>query len=263
MNTTTAATTHSLREQYRDNQANQARLRLLHDVGRVLAEGEESAISAVLAYALEFSAFEACAVLVEDAGALRIHASKGPVLPHGTRFPAQGVLSAMLKPDARVMIRQKSISRLLLPAGDVAGLELLFPLMKQTRPQGILVLVNRKQLAEPSPADMLTLGTLANILALALHAPSDVRPQQMNDSVKQISALLTAREREVLSLLPHGLTNADIGDRLGIARGTVKIHVERIIQKLRLQDRTQVAALAVELGLGTSGTSGSAATRKS
>ncbi|MFZ6776930.1 LuxR C-terminal-related transcriptional regulator [Undibacterium sp. Ji83W] len=255
MNTLPSDTTHSLREQYRDNQANLARLRLLHDVGRVLAEGEESAIAAVLAYAMEFSAFEACAVLVEDTGALRVHASKGPVLPHGTRFPVQGILSAMLEQDAKVMVRQKSVSRLLLPAGGVAGLELLLPLMKQGRPQGILVLVNRKQLAEPSLADMLTLSTLANILALALRESATNTSPQMNERIKQISALLTAREREVLSWLPHGLTNADIGDRLGIARGTVKIHVERIIHKLGLQDRTQVAALAVELGLGTSGTS--------
>ncbi|WP_423027347.1 response regulator transcription factor [Undibacterium sp. Ji42W] len=248
-------TTHSLRQQYRDNQANLARLRLLHDAGRVLAEGQESAISAVLAYTLEFSAFEACAVLMEDAGALRVHVSKGPVLPHGTRFPVQGILSAMLKPDAKVMIRQNSVSRLLLPAGGVAGLELLFPLIRQGRAHGILVLINRKQLAKPAPADMLTLGTLANILALSLHeSPATANPQ-LNDRIKQISGLLTAREREVLSWLPHGLTNADIGDRLGIARGTVKIHVERIIHKLALQDRTQVAALAVELGLGTSGTS--------
>jgi DNA-binding NarL/FixJ family response regulator len=67
---------------------------------------------------------------------------------------------------------------------------------------------------------------------------------------------LTPREREVLGLLPRGLTNADIGLRLGIAAGTVKVHVERIIHKFGLADRTQVAARAVELGFGNSGAVG-------
>ncbi len=67
---------------------------------------------------------------------------------------------------------------------------------------------------------------------------------------------LTPRELEVLRLLPQGLTNRQIADRLYISVGTVKLHVERILAKLGVADRTQAAARAVELGLGGANTEG-------
>jgi DNA-binding NarL/FixJ family response regulator len=60
---------------------------------------------------------------------------------------------------------------------------------------------------------------------------------------------LTPRELDVLRLLVRGLTNRQIAERLYISTGTVKLHVERIIAKLGVADRTQAAARAVELGL--------------
>jgi DNA-binding NarL/FixJ family response regulator len=62
-------------------------------------------------------------------------------------------------------------------------------------------------------------------------------------------ARLTPRERQVLALLPRGLSNAALGAELGIATGTVKVHVERILQKLGLGDRTRAAVYAVQHGL--------------
>jgi DNA-binding NarL/FixJ family response regulator len=49
-------------------------------------------------------------------------------------------------------------------------------------------------------------------------------------------------------MLPAGLSNKELGHKLGIASGTVKIHVERILNKLGVKDRTQAAVKAVELG---------------
>jgi DNA-binding NarL/FixJ family response regulator len=60
---------------------------------------------------------------------------------------------------------------------------------------------------------------------------------------------LTTRELEVLRLLAEGQTNPQIAARLGVSRGTVKVHVERIIAKLGASDRTQAAVRAAELGL--------------
>ncbi len=60
---------------------------------------------------------------------------------------------------------------------------------------------------------------------------------------------LTARETEVLRLLARGLTNRQIALRLGLAEGTVKNHVTRILQKLGVEDRTQAALRARDLGL--------------
>lgn len=55
---------------------------------------------------------------------------------------------------------------------------------------------------------------------------------------------LTPREREVLELVAQGLTNKAIGRALGIGPGTVKVHVEKLIAKLNVADRTQAAVLA-------------------
>ncbi len=59
---------------------------------------------------------------------------------------------------------------------------------------------------------------------------------------------LTHREIEVLRLVAEGKTNAEIASNLFISVGTVKVHVERIIDKLGVSDRTQAAVRAVELG---------------
>jgi DNA-binding NarL/FixJ family response regulator len=60
---------------------------------------------------------------------------------------------------------------------------------------------------------------------------------------------ITPREVEVLRLLTQGRTNPEIARELGISRGTVKIHVQHIIAKLEVSDRTQAAVRAIELGL--------------
>ncbi|MBV9324194.1 MAG: response regulator [Chloroflexi bacterium] len=60
--------------------------------------------------------------------------------------------------------------------------------------------------------------------------------------------LLSAREHEVLRLLARGLTNREIAEQLIIAASTVKIHVEHILAKLGVSDRTQAAVRAIELG---------------
>jgi DNA-binding NarL/FixJ family response regulator len=60
---------------------------------------------------------------------------------------------------------------------------------------------------------------------------------------------LTPREMDVLHLLTQGQTNREIARNLVISAGTVKVHVERIIAKLHVSDRTQAAVRATQLGL--------------
>ena len=63
------------------------------------------------------------------------------------------------------------------------------------------------------------------------------------------SGRLTPREREVLQLLTKGQTNREIAHKLTVSVSTVKIHVEHILAKLEVSDRTQAAVRAIEMGL--------------
>jgi DNA-binding NarL/FixJ family response regulator len=65
---------------------------------------------------------------------------------------------------------------------------------------------------------------------------------------------LTPREVEVLRLLSRGQTNPQIAQNLMISRGTAKMHVQHIISKLGVSDRTQAAVRAIEAGLLGAGT---------
>lgn len=56
------------------------------------------------------------------------------------------------------------------------------------------------------------------------------------------TADLTPSERKVLELIGDGLSNREIGDRLGVAEKTVKNHITSLLSKMGLQRRTQVAA---------------------
>lgn len=60
---------------------------------------------------------------------------------------------------------------------------------------------------------------------------------------------LTLREAEVMKLVVKGMANMEIARELGLSEGTVKTHVNKIMSKLNLQSRTQLALFAVQEGL--------------
>lgn len=86
------------------------------------------------------------------------------------------------------------------------------------------------------------------LMIRALQSMSDPSTSKSQDIVE----LLTPREQDVLTLVVGGQTNRQIAAALRISPGTVKVHVEHIIAKLGVADRTQAAVRAVELGLTTS-----------
>lgn len=62
---------------------------------------------------------------------------------------------------------------------------------------------------------------------------------------------LTPREREVLTLVGSGMSNADIAEQLVVSPATVKTHVNRVMMKLAVHDRAQLVIAAYEGGLVT------------
>lgn len=60
---------------------------------------------------------------------------------------------------------------------------------------------------------------------------------------------LTARELEILEMLAKGLTNKQIGTALSISDNTVRNHVNSIMEKMEVSDRTEAVAVAIQQGI--------------
>jgi DNA-binding NarL/FixJ family response regulator len=72
------------------------------------------------------------------------------------------------------------------------------------------------------------------------------RAPDVEGSVAVALARLTGREREVLLLMAHGLTNEQISERLVVSGATVRTHVSRILMKTGVHDRSQAVVLAYQ-----------------
>ena len=62
---------------------------------------------------------------------------------------------------------------------------------------------------------------------------------------------ITPREREIMRCVARGMDNKEIAAELFLAEGTVRNHISRLLEKLKLKDRTQLAAFTVKKGLNT------------
>jgi len=85
----------------------------------------------------------------------------------------------------------------------------------------------------------------------AVHAGRTHIPKEVADRLadRMGGPNLTAREMSVLELIVKGLSNKEIADQLGIYESTVKTHVNNILSKLGVSDRTQAATTALQRGL--------------
>jgi DNA-binding NarL/FixJ family response regulator len=88
-----------------------------------------------------------------------------------------------------------------------------------------------------------------SLIARFLAQPRDGVPE-LADKVLDV---LTEREREMVALVAHGLSNEDIAGRLFLSPLTVKTHVNRAMSKLRARDRAQLVVLAYQTGLVRAG----------
>jgi two-component system, NarL family, response regulator LiaR len=113
-----------------------------------------------------------------------------------------------------------------------------------------LIAAVREALSGESPMDQRLAGRLLRRLA-AEESPADrSTPATQRQGPKQAPTVsLTPREQEVLSHVVAGKTNRLIAQELHISLSTMKRHLERIVSKLGVSDRTQAAVKAIELGL--------------
>lgn len=70
-----------------------------------------------------------------------------------------------------------------------------------------------------------------------------------DDAARRALAGLTPREREVLLAVADGLSNVEVGARLGMSEATVKTHVSRLLDKLAARDRVQLVVFAYRSGI--------------
>ena len=82
--------------------------------------------------------------------------------------------------------------------------------------------------------------------------PKDVTERLLHEpaaSAEELSETLTAREREVLDLLGHGLSNKLIGRELHISEHTVKFHISSLYAKLGVNNRAEAVSRGARYGL--------------
>jgi DNA-binding NarL/FixJ family response regulator len=113
-------------------------------------------------------------------------------------------------------------------------------LVKDTEPVDLL-----KAIRVVADGDaLLSPGVTRRLIAEYASRPADA-PRVRGDVLRD----LTEREREVVALVAHGLTNHEIAESLVISPATAKTHVSRALTKLGARDRAQLVVAAYQSGL--------------
>ena len=112
-------------------------------------------------------------------------------------------------------------------------------LLKRTRPEELVAAVHTIAAGDSLLSPSVTSRVIGR---MARRRRPDVSADARLDE-------LTAREREVLTLVARGLSNGEIATTLGIEESTVKTHVKHLLLKLDARDRVQAVILAYESGL--------------
>lgn len=247
----TAGSARALRERLQTETGLERRWTLISKMADALAHLERAEALRGVLLELSQSVAAAHALIARiQAGRYEVMASLGVAPPPATRLPMQGSMAAVAKWPAKTLLLP-NVMRSAWCVGRQLGYELLVPASLGGEVVGLLALADEPHIGPPPGEDVATLETTAALLAPLLQPAPGAR-NRLSEKDRRVLASLTRRETEVLSLLPRGLSNAELATQLGIAPGTVKIHVERILRKLDVQDRAQAAARAVEWRIGSS-----------
>ncbi|GGV37969.1 DNA-binding response regulator [Actinomadura cremea] len=112
-------------------------------------------------------------------------------------------------------------------------------LLKDTPPADLLAAV--RVIAEGE--SLLAPTVTRRLIAEYVRGPGPVQPPPAG------LGTLTVREREVLTLIARGLSNADLAEHLHLSPATVKTHIGHLLAKLHARDRAQLVIAAYESGL--------------
>jgi DNA-binding NarL/FixJ family response regulator len=84
-----------------------------------------------------------------------------------------------------------------------------------------------------------------------VHSGKRLMPQEVAERLSEYfpQVALTPREVEVLGHVARGLANKEIADLLGTASGTIKMHIQNILEKLGASDRTHAVTIAIQRGI--------------
>jgi len=114
-------------------------------------------------------------------------------------------------------------------------------LLKKAEPEELLLAISSVAQGGVMVSPLMATKLLAEFNDLTASVEKEPAPP--------IDAKLSPREGEVLQLVAKGATNKEIADSLFISENTVKTHLQNILDKLHLANRSQAAAYAVKKGL--------------
>ena len=167
---------------------------------------------------------------IEATRALKAELPEVAVLVVTTHESQEYLLEAIRAGAAGYVLKESTKEELLQAVREVLRGELPF--------QSALAARLLKRLAEETAARF----------SVAPHATQEGQARPRTQP-RGLASVLTPRERDVLRLAAAGKTNREIAKGLHVSLSTVKRHLEHILPKLKVSDRTQAAVKAIEMGL--------------